>query len=136
MKLQLNKLWSGLAALNLLIILWLSLMPNNGPPPELEHLDKLWHFLAYLLSSLYFQQVFLNQKQWKVGIGLFCYGALMEGLQYLSATRGVEFLDLLANAVGIFAGILISKYLFKDFLIRLDSFFYTLMRNFIPGRRR
>lgn len=102
------KIWKILGAKGLILILLASVWPQYGDPPEVEHLDKVLHFLVYLIASFYFHQVFDNKKGLKTTIYLFIYSAFIEVLQGLTKTRSAEYLDLVANLTGILVGQLLS----------------------------
>ena len=77
------------------------------PLTKIPHFDKLVHFLMYFAMSfiLLFEHDIYNEHV-KPGIKLlvlpFIWGGLMELAQYLlTDNRTAEWLDLLANSVGI-----------------------------------
>jgi VanZ family protein len=68
--------------------------------------DKLLHFMAYAgLAFLFAGTVERRHWAWVI-IGLLLFGGSIELAQeYLTATRGGEWLDMAANAAGVAAGI-------------------------------
>ena len=87
-------------------------------PPEADrfpHADKIWHGLAYLTTSL----LFLLAAVWRPGRGAGPFprggigsallgsaaGGVVEIAQAFTATRGLEFLDWVAETVGILAAL-------------------------------
>lgn len=93
----------------LIILFWLSLMPDP-PTPKIELLawDKMQHALAYgLLTAVGGWVLFAHiSSRWRIWLGaalfaVFC-GGLLEILQgLLTRTRQPDILDLLADGVGI-----------------------------------
>ncbi len=69
--------------------------------------DKLSHLLTYAILSGGFSSL-INRRShllWVV-TGLIIYGGLIELLQGLTAGRYAEWGDLLANALGVFLGLI------------------------------
>lgn len=55
-----------------------------------------------------------------MGIILFVFSFIIEVLQYYSETRSAEWLDLLANAFGIIAGIYLGSKVLQNFVFFVD----------------
>jgi len=94
------------------LVLILSLMPAQGGPAGYE--DKFYHGTAYLVMAC----VFLRALYMTRPVGAFAaavaavlfassFGAMVELLQSLTATRTAEVLDALANGAGAAVGSLI-----------------------------
>ncbi len=101
--------WAG-------IILWLSLTSSPPQLPGILGWDKLLHAGAYGLFSLLIAQFLLclplppRKVWWQAGVAAVCFGALLEILQLLAQTgRTAEWLDLLADAVGVFFSCVIFR---------------------------
>lgn len=93
------------ASIAVLIAVWaLSLLP--GPDvPAVPGGDKLHHALAYFACMFCWGQLYRRPVQrLKLAIGFVAMGALIECIQYLTPTRSFEFLDMLADALGVIAG--------------------------------
>ncbi len=101
-----------------LLILWLSLTGSQIPVPgrllDIPYLDKLGHVGMYTVFSAV---LLLDSCSWQVDRGFrylillipLIFGALMEVLQMtLTVTRKAEEVDLLANIIGISAGVLLA----------------------------
>ena len=85
-----------------LAVLVLALMPS---PPETitTGWDKSNHLLAFsVLTGLGYKA--FPRKLALVMVGLLAYGGLIEILQSLTPTRSAEWLDLLADGIGILLG--------------------------------
>ena len=71
--------------------------------------DKLMHFSAYLLLSLLIFRASLTFTKASLFIGLILLGVLIEALQYTSGLRNFEYMDIIANSLGILVGFLILR---------------------------
>ena len=101
--LKLVKLWYLLGGLMLLAVGFASLMPV----PDVGVSDKFSHLVTYFLLAGWFSLIAANRVSlgWTI-IGLIAYGILLELLQGMTAYRYAEWGDVLANASGTMAGIL------------------------------
>lgn len=99
--------WRAALALLLAVITWLALTP--APPPEAALLwDKLNHLGAFACLAVAACMGF--RRGWVVvALGLLAYGGLIEVLQSFTPTRVGEWVDLLADAIGIALGLGIAK---------------------------
>ncbi len=84
-------------------------MPSVGGP-SIHNIDKVAHFIEYGLFSILWVLSF-GQKvplAWSARMSClvlaFCYGATIEGIQYLLPWRSAEFADALMNLLGAIAG--------------------------------
>ncbi len=114
-----KKHWIAITLLILTAISVLSLWPLENLP-SVPGSDKTHHFLAY--AALMFPTALRRPNYWKV-IGLFfiIYSGAIEIVQPYVNRYG-EWLDLLANAGGLFCGLVIATFfvnLYPD-KIRLD----------------
>ena len=102
--LKLVKLWYLLGGLMLLMVGAVSLMPV----PDVGVNDKFSHLVTYFFLGGWFSQLATNRVSlvWTI-IGLIAYGILIELLQGMTAYRYAEWGDVLANASGTMAGILL-----------------------------
>lgn len=77
--------------------------------------DKISHFIAYSVLSLHVGLLtFEVKKQFVVGM-LLClvYGALIEVIQHFVPGRFMSGYDMIANAIGVFLGLIITAIAFK-----------------------
>lgn len=100
----------------------LSVMPNPQLPKfELLATDKFGHAVAYGLFSFFALRGFqkaggLVSREWRVVLGVFAWGVLMEFVQYsLVPGRYYEIDDMVANGVGAAIGWGISKLFIRIF---------------------
>ncbi|WBU88071.1 VanZ family protein [Cellulophaga omnivescoria] len=92
------------------------------PSVKIPYIDKLVHFTFYgiatLLGVLSLKEHFTLKKVktvivWYLVVVLVGYGIIIEILQdTITVTRSAEFLDFVANTIGVFIGLFIAKQLF------------------------
>jgi len=102
--LKLIKIWYLLGGLLLLMVGTVSLMPV----PDVGVNDKVSHLATYFFLGGWFSLLAANRATlgWTI-IGLIAYGILLELLQGMTDYRYAEWGDVLANASGTLAGILL-----------------------------
>lgn len=94
-----------IASIAVLIAIWiLSFLP--GPAmPAVPGSDKWHHALAYFSCMFCWGQWFtLPPRRLKLAVTFILMGALIECLQGLTTYRSFEWLDMVANAVGVIIG--------------------------------
>ena len=91
-----------LASVGILIAIWiLSFLPGSAMPSVFGS-DKLHHALAYFACMFAWGQWFTRPvPRLKLAIIFIVMGALIECLQGLTSYRSFEWLDMLADAVGV-----------------------------------
>ena len=101
-------LWYRIAAICCAVVIGMySLFPDSKPPTNstggiTEHLD---HMFAYgILMSLCLLGFGRRLPPALIAVGLLAYGGILELLQYEIPNRDPEYLDVVANSLGIFAG--------------------------------
>lgn len=100
------------------IIAFLSLKKLKGGTIQVVHLDKVSHTIAYCFLALswflFLLKAKLTSKKKLITILCISYGIVIEVLQGTVTTyRTFDLLDVLANTVGIFLGMLIFNQLFE-----------------------
>lgn len=98
--------WATGLVLALLVAVFSLLPPGEGPPTVS---DKLLHFLTYAFLGGWFAS--LSPRTFMVCFLVVGWGGVIELLQGLTPLRQPEWLDLLANTVGAFVGVLIARLL-------------------------
>ncbi|EYS92809.1 hypothetical protein CF68_29125 [Cupriavidus sp. SK-4] len=91
-------------------VLALSLMPPTQPLPTTGW-DKGNHMLAFAVLGVLGRRAY-SGRGWAVLLGLVAYGGLIELLQGQTVYREADWLDLLADSVGLAAGMAL------DWLVR------------------
>lgn len=84
----------------------LALLPQDMAPTIAELSDKTLHFLAFGVLT-----VLLNLSYriywWKSSLYMLFYAIFIEFSQYFTPNRCVEFLDVVADSIGIVIGLII-----------------------------
>ena len=83
---------------------------DNLPPAPFDGVDKVEHFLAYLLLSDYAVMLFAGRRsQALAAAGVIALGIGLEFAQgSLTASRQADSADALANALGAVAGLMLA----------------------------
>lgn len=104
-RLYYQRLWQAGGWLLVTVVVVLSLMPT---PPVVSVLiwDKLQHLAGYTVLMFWFRQAFGPQGRWvALLVGL---GVILEVLQGLGGYRYFEWVDMLANVLGVGCGLLLA----------------------------
>ncbi|MBK8806529.1 MAG: VanZ family protein [Bacteroidales bacterium] len=108
------------------LIAYASLTSGDPDAPKLKifslpHFDKVVHFIMYLVLSIAIIRFFRKRNDIhkhlfpKVFILAVTYGGLMEILQhYCTQNRQADWLDMLANTLGVISGYFLMKIIFQN----------------------
>jgi VanZ family protein len=108
-KLRYAWLWWAMGYVLLAFTLNASLESHPTELPPLFAGDKVLHFTGYFLLATWFGGVARRTRYWAVGLGLLLFSGLIEIAQgMMQHGRQAEWLDLLANALGITAGLVLA----------------------------
>lgn len=95
-----NKYFGLMIGWLMVVTVWLlSLMPLSVPMDSVQGGDKLGHLLAYFSMTFWFLHLAYNR--WLVVSLFIIMGLVIEILQSLTGYRYFEWMDLLANTVGV-----------------------------------
>lgn len=111
--LRYTRRWQLAGLLLLLSVLAATLMPAGWlwpdlPGPTLFAADKWLHGLTFLFLAVWFSGQYSRHAYWRVGVGLFAFGILIELLQSTVAYRTAEFMDVVADTAGLVTGLAIA----------------------------
>ncbi|MBT8086183.1 MAG: VanZ family protein [Woeseia sp.] len=84
-------------------------------------IDKVAHMLAFLTLALWFSGQYARESWWRIILGLSIFGVIIEVCQMLTVSRSAEWLDLLADLVGIAVGLLIARAGIGGWSLRLEN---------------
>lgn len=98
-----NRLWKAAFWALVLATLWLSLMPAERIPPTLNFWDKAQHALGFAALASFGLMGYARQAR-SVVLGLMVFGMVIEVLQHLSGWRHGDWLDWVADCVGLLMG--------------------------------
>lgn len=102
-----DRLGLGLTGLALLVLTVLLLIPGNGGPGPVPHLDKLYHFIGFFGLVLPYALVRPHHAFAAVVVAT-VFGGAIELIQP-SFGRGAEWGDALANMLGAIAAALAGR---------------------------
>jgi VanZ family protein len=115
------RMWLALWCLGIVALVVVCLLP--GPDlPTVPVNDKLEHALAFALLSASAVQLFLRGRALAtVAAGLLALGVGIEFAQAVfTTTRAMELADVVADAVGIGAGMAVAWTPLRDILLHID----------------
>ena len=117
-------LWLSLWLALFVLIAAGSLMPTDDLPPiDISGFDKVQHFLGYAALSTGAVLLFARLRtQVLVALGIIAFGIGIEFAQAgLTPDRMGDAADVLANTLGVLAGLLLSATPVAGWLQRLDA---------------
>ncbi len=106
-RLNFAKTWQGVGWAMVGTVVWLSLAPAPPQPPLLLAWDKAQHFAAYGCLMVWFGMSFARHWRWPAF--LVALGVALEFLQGLGGIRNFDPGDMLANTIGVLAGLALLK---------------------------
>jgi VanZ family protein len=114
-------LWLGLWLGAIAAVVLACLLPG-AELPAIRVSDKLEHALAFFALSAAAVQLFLRGRPLAiVALGLLALGGAIELAQALLTTsRHMEAADVLADAIGVAAGVALAWTPLRDVLLRID----------------
>ncbi len=103
-----SNLWLITTGLVICAITWLSLTPlPHLPMPSFQSIDKIQHLAAYSAAAL--PVALAGRKRWKwLILVIFAWSGVIELIQP-SVNRYGEWLDLLANGIGLALGTALGR---------------------------
>lgn len=107
--------WRAAGLMLLILVLAATLMPavwflsdRSEYLSWLTDIDKWLHGVTFLLLAIWFSGQYERRAYWRIAIGLFLFGVLIELCQRMVAYRSAEWYDLAADVGGIVAGLAIA----------------------------
>ncbi len=101
-KLRYAKLWWGIGWAITALVIYGSLERPDTPSMPFEVSDKLVHFAAYWLMTMWFAGVLQRRRYPWLAIALLLFGGAIELLQgAMGYGRDADWRDLVANTLGI-----------------------------------
>jgi VanZ family protein len=111
--LQFPRLWLSMAWLCVGGALFACLAPSNARvmAPIFELNDKVTHALGFGVLMICFAGIYPRARYAWIALGLLSLGILIELLQaWMSLGRNAEIVDVLADSIGIAAGMTVSRF--------------------------
>ena len=83
-------------------VTYISLSQMSSATPDIEHVDKLYHFIIYgIFTLLAFRISKTKTFFYIVCIGIVAYSGLMEIGQSFVPNRSMSLYDLISNSIGV-----------------------------------
>lgn len=125
--LRYSRYWLAVGFVLLALGLASALSPLSSRIPVTLN-DKLLHAGGFLFFMLWFGGIYHARRLPYVVVALSAYGLLIELLQSFTPTRQAEFLDLIADVLGVLLGWAVTAAGASVWCARLESWFVR------PGR--
>jgi VanZ family protein len=105
--------WRAASVFLMAVVMGVALAPEIWPwgddaGPDWYLSDKLMHGLTFAGLAIWFSGQYARSSYWRFVVGLLVFGALIEACQSMVSYRTAETGDLIADVLGIGAGILIA----------------------------
>lgn len=120
-RLRLLPLWSGVGFVACGVLLYASLMPS---PPQLggvPAIDKIEHFIAYLVLGAWFAAI-LPGRLLRIFVALSAFGLAIEVVQGMTGYRHAGALDFVADVAGVAAGVGLARLGAMRWLAYIDGY--------------
>ncbi len=115
LELRYARFWRAASMVLLLLVLAATLMPAIWFWTDRVRLaawiagfDKWSHFIGFLVLSVWFGGLYRKRSYWRVAMGLLAFGILIEICQRAVGYRSAEWMDVVADALGIVVGLTIA----------------------------
>lgn len=122
--------WHAASLMLLLVVLAAALMPavwfwddKRSLAGWFDNVDKWLHGITFVVLAVWFAGQFRRESYWRIAVGLFVFGALIEVCQRLLAYRSAEWFDLAADAAGILVGLIIGVMWLGGWSLKFEAFF-------------
>ena len=109
--LRYTRRWQVAGFLLLLLVLIAALVPNlpfHDLSMQFRISDKVMHIAAFTFLAAWFSGQYEKKSYWRIALGLIAFGLLIEVVQNTISYRTSEWMDLVGDAVGIAAGLIIA----------------------------
>jgi VanZ family protein len=123
------ELWLALGWLLIVTIVALTLIPEPRAIPRFDFDDKLGHVFAYGLLMLWFAQLYFERRtRFGLAAAFIAMGIVLEFCQGALGYRSFDYVDMVANGIGVLTGALLAATNRCNFLFVLD-------RRWAPAQR-
>lgn len=116
--LELLRFWMSVGLLGCAALFYMCLVPSP-PTVGFPYIDKIEHFVAYLVLGTWFAGI-LAPRYGRVFFGLLAFGIFIEIVQAVSGWRDGEIGDVVADGLGVAAGIGLAYLGAMDWLGYID----------------
>lgn len=124
--LRYTKSWQVAGILVLIGVLVAALSPAM---PELQQAklltDKSMHGLTFAFLTVWFSGQYARRSYWRLALGMLAFGGLIEVCQRMLTYRSAEAMDLVADTIGIAAGLLVALAGAGGWSLRLENWLHA-----------
>ena len=125
--------WQVAGILVLIGVLVAALSPALPDLPQAEVLTDKWlHGFTFAILTVWFSGQYARRAYWRLAIGMLAFGGLIEVCQRMLVYRSAEALDLLADTIGIAAGLVIALAGAGGWSLRFENWLHSRVQE--PGR--
>ena len=122
--LRYRKLWLIIGYMLIIAVIYLSL--TSSPvviDTSLPYEDKLLHLLAYFALTFWFMQIYHIRHHIIMWVAFFlCLGMVLEYLQGYDPNRYSEVADMVANTLGVLAGVGLAMTPLRYVLVKFERY--------------
>ncbi|MCH9692976.1 MAG: VanZ family protein [Gammaproteobacteria bacterium] len=126
--LQHTRRWLAASVLMLVFVLIAAMMPavwffdsKVAALSWFENVDKWLHGITFMVLAAWFTGMYRRHSYWRIALGLLAFGLMIEVCQRMVSYRSADFYDLMADAGGIIAGLLIGIAGLGGWCMRLEN---------------
>ena len=121
MPLRFRKLWTLLGVGFVLLVVYLSLMPDPGRLVTPATMN-FGHVVAYGWLMLWFAQIHRAAAiRWRFALAFCLLGVALEYVQGMTGYRTFDYYDMLNDAVGVALGALLARTPLQNGLLTLEA---------------
>ena len=92
------------------LVIVASVVPHLPEVTDFQGGDKLTHFMAYAVMTLWFCLIYNGKRaRWLIGLGFVIMGIGIEYVQLLSGYRTFEYADMGANTAGVLSALIFTR---------------------------
>lgn len=118
--------WQIAGLFLLALVLVLALIPAGwfwpgGADSPFFLSDKLLHGITFMALALWFSGQYAPDSYWRLVVGLVAFGLLIELIQRLIWYRSADWMDLLADVIGVGVGMAIARAGLGGWCLRFEN---------------
>jgi VanZ family protein len=114
--------WQTAGILILISVLAATLSPTLPDFQQSKILNDKWlHGLTFVFLTVWFSGQYARRSYWRLGLGMLAFGGLIEVCQRMLTYRSAETMDLLADTIGIVAGLAVALAGAGGWSLRLEN---------------
>lgn len=118
--------WQVAGILVLIGVLAAALSPAIPDLQQSRILDDKWlHGLTFAFLTLWFSGQYARRSYWRLALGMLAFGGLIEICQRMLTYRSAEAMDLVADTIGVAAGLTIALAGAGGWSLRLENWLHA-----------